>query len=1032
MFPKLVESQDEKLQVSLFGDATKVPVRIQKADFKVFPVPEISQRLVKLSLTIVNDKCADSISAKLRMPLPVGASVDRFEFQREGLWYPAVPVEVKKAKEVVYKEREKGRDVAAASQVQGNVFEIEVTPLGHNKPTECRLWYHHAEALFPFAFDQDTEVTINGHPETEWKLMASEQPAVRACVGECFGEKHFACYVPFEEAEKVEAPAHIVVVWDTSRSQDAATHDSRFSRLRDLAAQCPGTAFDLWTFNMSHRQQVSANTSVEEVILALDAESHDGGTNLELLPPLFAQLDPSSVVMLFSDGMDSLNRCPSIPAESPKIHCVVDQTSANLRVLQSFCLATGGQVLTNDYTPVLRSRTLLTRIETDQDDAAFCGEGDSFQCCPDHRLQVQWPIESDGLWICGVLGSVSTISAEVQAGSLRNTILFNMEEALDVGTEAALLLGFLYAQKRYAAVERDGLAMGLDLRQIRAELVKQYGFCSPEASLMMLYEPKQFLENDIKCPQEHPAYASWHAEFVKVAGIPGNISDKKGDLGQPKTDQQMEDVRKLSKRLADYMANPVPKDFGGVKRIRGAPRAAHFAMMAGGGGGGASRGMRNSRCLSLGAGAFAEPNCTGSSDFQREAQCAAECADEEGMCCEDFCEDEVDREAQRDGSVARTFSSDLLDPASFLESLSAESRGRQPAPSGQLGEVRDTEAYVEGKEQQYLGELESALKAGSWYETYLKLRQDHGSSPSFFLYAASLILEHAGLDAVDDAVRVCTNCLEMNLQDVQMMRCVGYFLIKAGRAELALEVLQRIQDLAPVEPQSFLDGALALAFHMHHQAGKADEKLLRKAVELTNHAITHVWADRFKEVEWPALILLHLLVEIGEKQGIKNLWPLDIEGQRCPNFQAGLVVWLAWDTDNTDIDLHVIEPDGNEVYYSCPTSRLGGRLSKDFTQGYGPEVYLIKNPVQGDYKVLAKYYASHQKSILTGATSAVLWTIEGAPDGKVQFETIRLDRNKELMDVMTVTKGGSSDVKNGGSRFSGNSCDSNSSKCRIS
>merc|ERR1712232_1082580 len=141
---------------------------------------------------------------------------------------------------------------------------------------------------------------------------------------------------------------------------------------------------------------------------------------------------------------------------------------------------------------------------------------------------------------------------------------------------------------------------------------------------------------------------------------------------------------------------------------------------------------------------------------------------------------------------------------------------------------------------------------------------------------------------------------------------------------------------------------------------------------------------------------------MGER-GMGNLWPLD-EGLRCPNFEVGLVVWLGWDTDKTDIDLHVMEPNGNEVYYSNPRSELGGHLSKDFTQGYGPEVYLLKKTIEGEFKVRAKYYASHQQSDLTGATSAVLWTLEG-DGGHMQFETVRLDRNKEMMDVMTVKKG---------------------------
>jgi hypothetical protein len=168
-----------------------------------------------------------------------------------------------------------------------------------------------------------------------------------------------------------------------------------------------------------------------------------------------------------------------------------------------------------------------------------------------------------------------------------------------------------------------------------------------------------------------------------------------------------------------------------------------------------------------------------------------------------------------------------------------------------------------------------------------------------------------------------------------------------------------------------------------------------------------VWAKRFEEVEWPALVLLHVLCEAGERRhGLSALWPLDA-ALRVPNFSVGLLVWLSWDTDKTDIDLHVVEPSGNEVYYQNKRSSIGGHLSKDFTQGYGPEVYLLKDAPMGNYKVKAKYYASHQQSNLTGATSAVLWALVGGSEGpasepQVLFDTVRLDRNKEMMDVYTV------------------------------
>ncbi len=40
-------------------------------------------------------------------------------------------------------------------------------------------------------------------------------------------------------------------------------------------------------------------------------------------------------------------------------------------------------------------------------------------------------------------------------------------------------------------------------------------------------------------------------------------------------------------------------------------------------------------------------------------------------------------------------------------------------------------------------------------------------------------------------------------------------------------------------------------------------------------------------------------------------------------------ILLTWDADQTDIDLHVIEPSGEQVYYSHNRSVIGGRVSRE-------------------------------------------------------------------------------------------------------
>ena len=51
---------------------------------------------------------------------------------------------------------------------------------------------------------------------------------------------------------------------------------------------------------------------------------------------------------------------------------------------------------------------------------------------------------------------------------------------------------------------------------------------------------------------------------------------------------------------------------------------------------------------------------------------------------------------------------------------------------------------------------------------------------------------------------------------------------------------------------------------------------------------------------------------------------------------------LTWDADQTDIDLWVTEPSGEKCFYGHNRTTIGGLLSRDFTDGYGPEEYCLR------------------------------------------------------------------------------------------
>jgi len=112
---------------------------------------------------------------------------------------------------------------------------------------------------------------------------------------------------------------------------------------------------------------------------------------------------------------------------------------------------------------------------------------------------------------------------------------------------------------------------------------------------------------------------------------------------------------------------------------------------------------------------------------------------------------------------------------------------------------------------------------------------------------------------------------------------------------------------------------------------------------------------------------------------------------------------MAWDTDNTDIDLHVVEPHGEECYFSHKLTQYGGTISRDFTGGYGPEEYMCKRAPQGNYRIRAKYYASHQQSLSGGTTVLVsIFTNFARKDEDYQMLTLRLQTNADIVDVGTI------------------------------
>jgi uncharacterized protein YfaP (DUF2135 family) len=119
--------------------------------------------------------------------------------------------------------------------------------------------------------------------------------------------------------------------------------------------------------------------------------------------------------------------------------------------------------------------------------------------------------------------------------------------------------------------------------------------------------------------------------------------------------------------------------------------------------------------------------------------------------------------------------------------------------------------------------------------------------------------------------------------------------------------------------------------------------------------------------------------------------PLDVD----------LRVVIEWNSEATDIDLWVDEPNGERAIYNNPRTAIGGRLSNDMTSGFGPEEYLLRRAPNGTFTVRAHVYAADRINP-NGASSVTARLIRdyGRPTQSEQVIDIELmpdDRSRERL-----------------------------------
>lgn len=281
----------------------------------------------------------------------------------------------------------------------------------------------------------------------------------------------------------------------------------------------------------------------------------------------------------------------------------------------------------------------------------------------------------------------------------------------------------------------------------------------------------------------------------------------------------------------------------------------------------------------------------------------------------------------------------------------------------------------------YLKELEK-LPVEQWKEDYFLLKKTYSDQPAFYIDVARAFFTKKDKQF---AIEVLSNVAEMKLENAELLRMIANQLIEEGEKELAIETLKEVLKIREEEPQSYRDLALA-----YNEAGE-----FNKAIDLLYKLIVGNWDGRFGDVKAIALNEMNAIISM---HGDADLSLVDRRFIYAMPVDVRIVI--GWNCDNSDIDLWVTDPKKEKCFYEHTETQIGGKISHDVTQGYGPEEYSLKKAVDGIYLIEANLYGDTRQTLGGPITiKAELFTDFGRPNQKRKMIHFRVMEKKEVVKV---------------------------------
>ncbi|MDQ0968884.1 tetratricopeptide (TPR) repeat protein [Flavobacterium sp. W4I14] len=941
------------------------------------------------------------LEGELTFPMPEGVSISRYALDINGKMREAVPVEKAKATEVFESIERRRIDPGLLEKVEGNNFRTRIYPLPANGSRtiivgyEEELSFNHKNVLkyhLPLDYNQAIEKfslkttvfesiikpELGEQPDGSFDLKANGNTYVgeinkanyqpkngltinlpkrndltevqmqKASTGYYF----LANVFPKTESRQKQWANQIGLIWDTSLSGLQRNTEKEIELLDLIIKQKQNLTIQLGLVNNGFKNAgtfVISNGNFSALKEKLKNLVYDGGTNFSAIN---ARSIPADEYILFTDGLSTFGK-NTVSLNKP-VHCINTALKADYSTLKFICMKTGGQFVNLNSISVGDAFKQLN-----QQNLQFLGiknGADVRQTYPSMKVNVNGHFS-----LAGIMNAFNT-EFTLQFG-FGNTVVSEQIVRLNATehTLSSIDVSRVWAQKKIAEMD----IQYEDNKDDISVLSKQFGIVTRNTSLIVLENLDDYLRYDIVPPVELQQAYNAVLKQRRTA-----ILERKQDLINAavamtkelktwwNTDFYYKEQGKKKERYPDP----------GQRDVNGDPTA--NIVMAEPVGEGP---RREAAAQQLRARNRAES----ASQVRMPAPVAKQ--DQVKIASEDKALNEVvvvgyasQRKTSVTGSVTTirgNASSALAGRVAGVQVQNVDAI-RMPPPVQQpaivIPEFKSDKDYMKN----LVGKPDSA------YQAYLKMRSSYISTPMFYFDVANWFYQQK--DSVR-ALTILSNIADLDLENADLYKTLAYKLKQTGNYKDELFITQKVLQWRPMDAQSYRDYALALSDNGQYQA--ALDHLYKVLTQSYNSQI----AERDQGIEEIVISEINnLIAKHGNSLSVKG-----VDKRLIQPLPVDVRVVLNWNKNDTDIDLWLTDPTGEKGFYGNSRTKIGGRISNDFTSGYGPEQFMIKKAIKGKYKIEVNYYGDSQINI-SGPTTVTAEIYTRYATGKQQRKVIVL------------------------------------------